>query len=85
MRVYIKTTRYEGDDFPEADRFDLYVAGRVNATYPTATYVEVSYGPRNECQVYGVGMDRAEDVEQEIRDALFNWWEDFCFAGYKEV
>lgn len=85
MRLHIETTPYEGGDFPEADRFDAYVVERVIAAYPTATEVNVSYGPRNKVYVYDTDADRAEDVEQEIREALFNWWEDFCFAGYKDV
>lgn len=81
--ISIIVTQYDGDAFPEADRYDKFVTRAVAFLHPGFA-VEVSYGESNRAFVYGVPGREGDDLAEEIESYVKNeCWEEFCAGGYK--
>lgn len=77
--IQVEITRYDGDvEFPEAERYNEYVAEQLAERYP-GTEFDVSYGLRARCSAqFGVF---AQEVEALIKVEL---WDAFCADGYRQ-
>jgi len=85
--IRLSITRYEGDDFPEAEGYAEFCASKVATLYPD---VPVEWSWCQETRVIFVGPTgprspdeaTAEDLATLIR---YDWWDEFCQDGYTGV
>lgn len=77
--INVTVTPYEGDDFPEAAKFDEYVSGWLVEHYKDAGPCEVTttFGSKNEIFVDG-------EPEADANDLLIACWDTFAEGGYAD-
>ena len=77
-KIHATVTPYEGDDFPEADRYVDYVAAHLADRYPSAE-IDVSEGSKNRLFVDG------EPDDEGAREFGASLWDAFCEGGYETM
>ena len=81
--IDVETTRYDGRDFPEAARYDEYVAAELAERFPGAE-ITVSFGDQTRVNAYGAdGMPAADVAEDLASEVKVDMWDAFCGEGYK--
>jgi len=81
-RINVVTTAYEGNDFPEAAHWVLFLGARLTEMYP-AFEINVTEGPRTEVHVYGDDMGDDAIRMEVLSNVKQGLWDEFCDHGYK--